>query len=213
MVFVWPILLTALLILYFTPSLPIIPKIDFSLLGIDGFLVFNVGFLLTLIYGGFYICLDRKAGSLAAMLLVLCWLGSCFLGSWLGFSVSWKVVVVAQIVCWAGQFIGHGVFEKRAPSLLDNLIQAFLMAPFFVLLEVIGYPLPSELVIFILLSSENIFDCRPYKPSLVMNPTLGFKQLLKLKLMMKSVSGKKRSRSYFNSVNRFIVSTHMKLGF
>ncbi|CAN1187794.1 2-hydroxy-palmitic acid dioxygenase mpo1 [Linum perenne] len=93
------------------------------------------GFLLTLIYGGFYICLDRKAGSLAAMLLVLCWLGSCFLGSWLGFSVSWKVVVVAQIVCWAGQFIGHGVFEKRAPSLLDNLIQAFLMAPFFVLLE------------------------------------------------------------------------------
>jgi uncharacterized membrane protein YGL010W len=26
--------------------------------------------------------------------------------------------------------------QKRAPALLDNLVQAFLMAPFFVLLEV-----------------------------------------------------------------------------
>lgn len=26
--------------------------------------------------------------------------------------------------------------QKRAPALLDNLLQAFLMAPFFVLLEV-----------------------------------------------------------------------------
>ena len=75
-----------------------------------------------------------------------------------------KVVLVAQLVCWTMQFIGHGVFEaslchaisldtmyfvitpidlqtlsslqKRAPALLDNLVQAFLMAPFFVLLEV-----------------------------------------------------------------------------
>ncbi|KAJ6899859.1 hypothetical protein NC652_026113 [Populus alba x Populus x berolinensis] len=46
-----------------------------------------------------------------------------------------QVVLVAQIICWTGQFIGHGVFEKRAPALLDNLVQAFVMAPFFVLLE------------------------------------------------------------------------------
>ncbi|CAN0923587.1 2-hydroxy-palmitic acid dioxygenase mpo1 [Linum grandiflorum] len=189
MIFVWPILFASQLILYFTPTF--IPNVELSLFGIDASLVFNVGFLLTLIYGAFYVCLDKKAGSLAAVLLVLCWLGSSFLGSWLGFSISWKffgmlvsaslfelksvlswkvwsfafysfihvqgicphwcqlitetrhklrfsgsqVVVVAQIVCWTGQFIGHGVFEKRAPALLDNLIQAFVMAPFFVLLE------------------------------------------------------------------------------
>ncbi|KAI9086416.1 hypothetical protein K1719_031500 [Acacia pycnantha] len=46
------------------------------------------------------------------------------------------VVLAAQLYCWTGQFIVHGVFEKRAPALLDNLTQAFLMAPFFVLLEV-----------------------------------------------------------------------------
>ncbi|XP_047267528.1 2-hydroxy-palmitic acid dioxygenase mpo1-like [Capsicum annuum] len=57
----------------------------------------------------------------------------------------WDVVLAAQLFCWTGQFVGHEVFEKRAPALLDNLTQAFLMAPFFVLLEVIlsffGYEL------------------------------------------------------------------------
>ncbi|KAL8130306.1 hypothetical protein V2J09_019461 [Rumex salicifolius] len=46
-----------------------------------------------------------------------------------------QVVLAAQVICWTFQFLGHGVFEKRAPALLDNLSQAFLMAPFFVLLE------------------------------------------------------------------------------
>ena len=31
---------------------------------------------------------------------------------------------------------GHGVHEKRAPALFDNLFQAFIMAPLFVLMEV-----------------------------------------------------------------------------
>ncbi|PPR98832.1 hypothetical protein GOBAR_AA21835 [Gossypium barbadense] len=48
-----------------------------------------------------------------------------------------RVVLVSQLLCWTGQFLGHGMFEKRAPALLDNLVQAFLMAPFFVLLEVL----------------------------------------------------------------------------
>ncbi|GAV85230.1 DUF962 domain-containing protein [Cephalotus follicularis] len=60
-----------------------------------------------------------------------------YLAARLGFSLAWKVVLAAQLFCWTGQFLGHGVFEKRAPALLDNLAQAFLMAPFFVLLEVL----------------------------------------------------------------------------
>lgn len=35
------------------------------------------------------------------------------------------------------QFIGHGAFEKRAPALLDNLVQALLLAPFFVFMELL----------------------------------------------------------------------------
>nr|XP_043624932.1 2-hydroxy-palmitic acid dioxygenase MPO1-like isoform X2 [Erigeron canadensis] len=57
------------------------------------------------------------------------------LASVLGFQLAWKVVLVVQLVSWIAQFIGHGVFEGRAPALLDNILQAFLMAPFFVLFE------------------------------------------------------------------------------
>ncbi|KAL9402167.1 hypothetical protein Peur_006016 [Populus x canadensis] len=135
MIFVWPIFFTACLILYFTPPLFSLPQVQLSLFGYGVVLFFNVGFFLVLIYALFYICLDPKAGSLAALLCAFCWVASSLVAGWLGFSLAWKVVLVAQIVCWTGQFIGHGVFEKRAPALLDNLIQAFIMAPFFVLLE------------------------------------------------------------------------------
>ena len=35
------------------------------------------------------------------------------------------------------QFIGHGMFEGRAPALLDNLFQAVFLAPLFVWLELL----------------------------------------------------------------------------
>ena len=40
---------------------------------------------------------------------------------------------------WIAQFIGHGVFEKRAPALLDSWDQAFITAPLFVLLEIMFF--------------------------------------------------------------------------
>ncbi|KAK7274862.1 hypothetical protein RIF29_15962 [Crotalaria pallida] len=134
--FVWPIFFTALMILYFIPPFFNIPNCEFFLWGNHHVvLVWNVGFLVALTYSVFYVTLDFKAGSLAALLCVFCWVGSSFVAAQLGFPLAWKVVLVAQLVCWTGQFIGHGVFEKRAPALLDNLAQAFVMAPFFVLLE------------------------------------------------------------------------------
>ncbi|KAK4350300.1 hypothetical protein RND71_029613 [Anisodus tanguticus] len=145
MVFVWPIFFTGLILFNFTPPLFNLPPIQ---LCEHSSLVLNYGFLFALVYGVFYVCLDKKAGSLAALLCLICWVSSSMIARQLGFSLAWKYVIVgadydthgqvvlaAQLLCWTGQFIGHGVFEKRAPALLDNLIQAFLMAPFFVLLE------------------------------------------------------------------------------
>lgn len=43
------------------------------------------------------------------------------------------------VVAWIAQFIGHGAFEKRAPALLDNLVQALLLAPLFVWMEVLFF--------------------------------------------------------------------------
>jgi len=40
-----------------------------------------------------------------------------------------------HIFSWLAQFVGHGVFEGRAPALMDNLVQALFLAPFFVWLE------------------------------------------------------------------------------
>ncbi|KAJ2103946.1 hypothetical protein GGI09_000391 [Coemansia sp. S100] len=48
-----------------------------------------------------------------------------------------QIVLGVFVFAWIAQFIGHGVFEKRAPALLDNLVQALVMAPFFVFLEVL----------------------------------------------------------------------------
>ncbi|CAL4962964.1 unnamed protein product [Urochloa decumbens] len=96
--FVWPIFLTALLLLHLTA-----PSVHAAGIG-------------AAIYGAYYFLLDRRAGALAAFLCFLCWAASGALAARLGFSVGWK---------------------KRAPALLDNLVQAFLMAPFFVLLEIV----------------------------------------------------------------------------
>lgn len=140
-IFVWPILFTALIILYFTPPI-------FSLSQTHPILVFNLGFLFTVFYALFYASLDIKAGSFVAFLTFLAWISSSFVANSLGYDLAWKIVLASQLICWTGQFIGHGVFEKRAPALLDNLAQAFLMAPFFVVLEIlqstIGYePYPG----------------------------------------------------------------------
>lgn len=91
MLFVWPIFFTALLILYFTPSLFNLPPIDFSLFGNNVVLLLNFGFFLALIYSVFYVCLDVKAGSLAALLCAISWVASSYIASRLGFSLAWKV--------------------------------------------------------------------------------------------------------------------------
>lgn len=42
-----------------------------------------------------------------------------------------------QVFGWITQFVGHGVFEQRAPAILTNLLFLFL-APFFVAFEVLN---------------------------------------------------------------------------
>ncbi|CAN1137911.1 2-hydroxy-palmitic acid dioxygenase mpo1 [Linum perenne] len=134
--FVWPIFFTTLMLFYYTPSFLDFPQIGF--LGhLQHPLVLNFGFFFALFYALFYLVLDLKAGAVAALLCFSCWVGSSYVCASLGSSLGWKVAAGVQLFCWITQFIGHGVFEKRAPAILDNLAQAILTAPFFVLLEVL----------------------------------------------------------------------------
>uniref|UniRef100_A0A0D6QTC0 DUF962 domain-containing protein n=1 Tax=Araucaria cunninghamii TaxID=56994 RepID=A0A0D6QTC0_ARACU len=134
--FVWPIFFTALVLGCFTPAIGVLPFPP-GTFSFQEYMVLNLSFVAAMVYALFYIMLDKKAGAIAGALCFLCWVSSNALAQRLGFSLAWKVVLVSQLVCWTSQFIGHGVFEKRAPALLDNLVQAFLMAPFFVLFEVL----------------------------------------------------------------------------
>jgi len=52
---------------------------------------------------------------------------------------------ILNAVSWVAQFLGHGLAEGRAPALLDNLLGAIVLAPFFVHLEILfslGYNPP-----------------------------------------------------------------------
>ncbi|XP_051115942.1 2-hydroxy-palmitic acid dioxygenase mpo1-like isoform X1 [Andrographis paniculata] len=135
MILTWPTVFTASVLLYFTP--PLIAHSPIQLVNGGAYVVLNYGFFMTLIYALYYVILDRRAGSLAALLCFLGWIGSSVLGRSLGFSLAWKVVLASQILCWSGLFIGHAVFEKRAPAIFDNFAQATLMGSFFVLLEIL----------------------------------------------------------------------------
>ncbi|KAF1969771.1 hypothetical protein BU23DRAFT_557395 [Bimuria novae-zelandiae CBS 107.79] len=47
------------------------------------------------------------------------------------------IAAAVHVVSWILQFVGHGKFEGRKPALLDNLVQAFFLAPLFVWYEML----------------------------------------------------------------------------
>ncbi|KAL2622583.1 hypothetical protein R1flu_002788 [Riccia fluitans] len=134
MIFVWPIFFTNAILWAYTPAIIPLP-LPAGTLPLQQYMVLNVNFIITAIFALYYTALERKAGSLAAALCLSSWIGTQAIAQVWPWSTAWKFVLIAQITCWTFQFLGHGVFEGRAPALLDNLPQAFLMAPFFVLLE------------------------------------------------------------------------------
>ncbi|KAF9894379.1 hypothetical protein FE257_007882 [Aspergillus nanangensis] len=98
----------------------------------------NIGTIGALFYASFYILLEPVAGALVAPLLVS---GAAFANHLLttqGPSVNYWFGGI-HAVSWVAQFIGHGAFEGRAPALLDNLVQALLLAPLFVWMEILFF--------------------------------------------------------------------------
>ncbi|BBN13615.1 2-hydroxy fatty acid dioxygenase [Marchantia polymorpha subsp. ruderalis] len=134
MFFVWPIFFTSGILWAYTPAIIPLP-LPAGTLPFQQYMILNVNFVIAGIYALYYAALDKKAGSLGAAICLGCWIGSQAIAESLPWSTAWKVVLLSQVTCWTFQILGHAVFEGRAPALLDNLPQAFLMAPFFVLLE------------------------------------------------------------------------------
>ncbi|KAM1063995.1 hypothetical protein ACFX2A_028688 [Malus domestica] len=57
----------------------------------NSLIFFFLGFAFTAMYAGLYVCLDKKAGSVAALFCVLCWVQSTLLASRLAHSPSPKM--------------------------------------------------------------------------------------------------------------------------
>ncbi|RXK39134.1 hypothetical protein M231_03639 [Tremella mesenterica] len=127
-IFIPQILWSGLIILSHVPWPGTIPKVWF-----DG-AAFQPSLALALIaaFQTYYIVLDPLAGTAYLPVAILFYLSATWLKvvapAWLPFSshahptaapFGWTVFVVA----WIAQFIGHGVFEHRAPALTDNLVQ------------------------------------------------------------------------------------------
>jgi uncharacterized membrane protein YGL010W len=88
------------------------------------------------LYSTLYILMEPVAGTLLAPILIGVTAYGNHLTSTYGATANYWAGGI-NVACWIAQFIGHGKFEGRAPALLDNLVQAFFLAPFFVWFEIL----------------------------------------------------------------------------
>ncbi|CAO3683544.1 unnamed protein product [Umbelopsis ramanniana] len=95
----------------------------------------DLGFFAAVFYFVYYLFLDPATALLYAPVLY----GMSYYATYLHRTnpEANNIALGLHIVSWILQFIGHGVAEKRSPKLLDNLIQALVLAPFFVFFEIL----------------------------------------------------------------------------
>jgi len=96
----------------------------------------NVGTILCLSYCALYILLEPVAGTALSALLLAGTAYGNHLTTVHGMTANFWAIA-GFLASWIAQFLGHGMFEGRAPALLDNLFQALFLAPLFVWLEVL----------------------------------------------------------------------------
>ncbi|KAF8897237.1 hypothetical protein BD779DRAFT_1667241 [Infundibulicybe gibba] len=115
------------------PVPSIIPNIHYS---INEYLVFdlNAPAIHAGLYLVYYLFLEPFAALLYVPQLALSVLTATAFSQGHGHVTQ---AVIIHAICWVAQFLGHGLAEGRAPALLDNLIGAVVLAPFFVHLEIL----------------------------------------------------------------------------
>ncbi|RPA94003.1 DUF962-domain-containing protein [Choiromyces venosus 120613-1] len=96
----------------------------------------NLAFFGALFYAGLYILMEPIAGLLLAPLILTMTALVTHLTATDPVTAN-TIAGYVFVLAWIAQFVGHGVYEKRAPALFDNLVQALILAPFFVWFEVL----------------------------------------------------------------------------
>lgn len=98
----------------------------------------NLGTIAALLYSVLYVLMEPVAGGMLAPLLLAGTAYANYLTNTYGATANYWALGI-HIISWLAQFVGHGKFEGRAPALLDNLVQAFFLAPLFVWLEILFF--------------------------------------------------------------------------
>ena len=140
------LILTGLMMLCFTPTLAegtvdikgALPNLIGQFMPDENVYTKNWAMVAAGIYCSYYAVIELPgiAGLMASAMVFSAYVYATFLYTSQGAAI-WNTALYTHIVCWVAQFIGHGVWEGRSPALLDNLFQAFMMAPLFVLMEVL----------------------------------------------------------------------------
>lgn len=93
----------------------------------------TLGHVLGLGYGIFYILLCIPAGLLASGILAT----ALYVLDKGKIDMAFKQEFGIFVLAWVFQFVGHGVFERKKPALFDNLVQSLVLAPYFILFELL----------------------------------------------------------------------------
>ncbi|KAF8901647.1 hypothetical protein CPB84DRAFT_1961895 [Gymnopilus junonius] len=103
---------------------------------VNDYMLFTVNYatIMGVIYLAYYFVLEPVAALLYTPQMVITVLTATAFSHRPG-HVS--IAATIHAFSWIAQFIGHGFAEGRAPALLDNLLGAIVLAPFFVHLEIL----------------------------------------------------------------------------
>ena len=122
----------------FTLAKHFLPDFTIPIAGYDFTLDLSLLWVLTTSF--VYLYIDFFSGILSSLAYVYLWCLSHY------FYVSYreaedldghfKIFMILHIVGWIGNFVGHGIFEKRSPSFMSNVLYG-VVAPDFVILELL----------------------------------------------------------------------------
>lgn len=96
----------------------------------------NLSKCLLTFYSLYYLMFSFKLGIIMTFLLYLVYKNSV---KYKGLKVPFMMAFLLHLVAWVLQILGHSLFENNRPAFMDNLVQSFLMAPIFVLNEVLTF--------------------------------------------------------------------------
>jgi len=101
-----------------------------------GIVNFNGASIMSIIYTSYYLILNIKLGIIMYFILYFMQITSYYF--YLYIPDVWLIAGLLHIYAWILQLLGHKIFERNRPALKDSLIQSFLTAPIFVLIEILN---------------------------------------------------------------------------